>query len=84
MLGRQTKFEKELATRIGRDRAKEIVRELGKNVVSGPLFKAGPDVVAETVARMAVFYGPEASARLIASEVVREFSQIMERVRNKP
>jgi hypothetical protein len=30
MLGRPTKFEKEPAKRIGRNRAKEIARELGE------------------------------------------------------
>jgi hypothetical protein len=84
MLGRRTEFEKELAKRIGPDRARQIVRELGRDVVSSQLFRAGPEVVAETVGRMASFYGSEASARLIASEVKREFSKIIEEVRNKP
>jgi hypothetical protein len=78
MFGGKSAFEKELGKRIGADRAAEIARELGKEILSNPIMKRGADTAAEAVEMIARHRGPGASAHEIAAEFVNGLSKQMD------
>jgi hypothetical protein len=70
MFGRKSELERELAQRIGAERAADIVRDLGREIVNNPIIKRSPEVAAEALAVIARHRGPTASSREIAAEFV--------------
>lgn len=71
----KSRFEKELGSRIGAERAAEIARELGDELLSNPVMERGADVAAEAAAQIATFRGAGASAHEIAAEFVERLSK---------
>jgi len=70
-----SEFERELAHRIGEDRATAIARELGSELLSNPLLQRGAADAAEAAATIARFRGPSASPHEIAAEFVDRLSR---------
>lgn len=75
MFGRKSPFEKELAQRVGAERAADIVKELGSELVNSALLKKLAGDAAEIVATIVRFKGPGASAHEIAREFVTQLKR---------
>lgn len=67
-----SKFEVELAGRLGAERAAEIVRELGPDIVKNPVIDRSPDLAAEAIKGIAMLRGAAASPHEIAGDFVQQ------------
>lgn len=69
--GFANEFERVLADLIGNERAADIARELGGEILSLPVMRRRGTVAAEAVAAIAQHQGSNASANAIAAEFVQ-------------
>lgn len=68
---RTSRFEKKLAASLGAERAAEIVRELGPDIVKNPVIDRSPDLAAEAIKGIAMLRGAVASPHEIPGDFVK-------------